>query len=240
MTENDNKIGHVIKGHCPTCGPDRNAEIICHHYDPWHYQHDEANSVSGGSSYYILKCRGCDDIYYKKSSWCSEDIDYYHNPYTGETEQRCAEEISYWPSPIKRATPSWLDDLKFFDRDLGGLFDDIYSALNHDLPILAAIAMRTTFDRASELLGIDPALRFFEKLDALEKSGKVGKDERTILDILTDAGGAAAHRGWKPSPKELETMISIIEQFLYRLFILQDAAGDLKKSVPQKQKKKKP
>ncbi|MBP9050820.1 MAG: DUF4145 domain-containing protein, partial [Alphaproteobacteria bacterium] len=153
-------------------------------------------------------------------------------------EQYYPEEISYWPSPNKRVVPKWLDSLKWHDSNLGSLLDDVYSALNCDLPILAAIAMRTAFDRASELLGIEPASTFSKKLDALETSGKVGKDERSTLNTLTDAGSAAAHRGWKPSPKELETMICIIEQFLYRVFILGKEADELKSKVPPKQQKK--
>lgn len=234
MAEED-KIGTIVKGHCPTCGADKNAEIRGYHYDGWQ---DDEHPISGGTSYYILKCRGCDAVYYKQSSWFSEDVDYHQNPYTGETEQHCPETISYWPSPNKRIAPQWLDKLKCYDHSLGSLFDDVYSALNYDLPILAAIAMRTSFDRASELLGINPSLRFIEKLNALEASGKVGKDERSILDTLTDAGSAAAHRGWKPSPEQLETMICIIEQFLYRVFILQKEVGELKGKVPAKQQKK--
>jgi hypothetical protein len=89
--------------------------------------------------------------------------------------------------------------------------------------------LRTAFDRASELLGVDPAKKFAEKLTDLVSCGNIGSSEKDTLDTLTDAAGAAAHRGWKPNPKELNTMMDIIEAFLYRTFILADAAKSLQR-----------
>ncbi len=147
-------------------------------------------------------------------------------------------QVEYWPAPSKRKQPTWSFELKGVDRDLNSLFDDIYVALNNDLRVLSAIGIRTVFDRASELLGVDPTLTFPKKLAELVKLGKIGESERNTLDILTDAGSAAAHRGWKPKPKELDTMMSIIEAFLYRAFVLDEEAKILKKTVPEKPKRK--
>jgi hypothetical protein len=49
------------------------------------------------------------------------------------------------------------------------MLDEAYAAFHNDLPVLAAIALRTAFDASTEILGIHPALGFEEKLDALEK-----------------------------------------------------------------------
>jgi Domain of unknown function (DUF4145) len=67
--------------------------------------------------------------------------------------------------------------------------------------VLAAIGLRTAFDRASELLGIDPNKTFAGKLSQLVVDGHIGSTEKASLDVLTDAGGAAAHRGWKTQSK---------------------------------------
>jgi hypothetical protein len=117
------------------------------------------------------------------------------------------------------------------------LFGDIYGALTADLRVPAAIAARTVFDRASELLGVDPAISFSEKLDELAVRGKISIDEKEALSILTDAGSAAAHRGWRPKPHELDTMILIIESLLHRTFVIGDAAKQLKASIPVKLKR---
>lgn len=114
------------------------------------------------------------------------------------------------------------------------LFADIYVALNNDLRILAAIGLRTAFDRASEILNVDPKISFSQKLKGLMEAGKIGRDEVEILGVLTDAGSAAAHRGWKPSESDLNTMMNIFESFIHRSFILQSEARKLIKSVPKR------
>ncbi len=96
-----------------------------------------------------------------------------------------------------------------------------------------------TFDKATELLGIDPAITFDSKLSELEKAGKIGEGERTILDVLTDAGGAAAHRGWKPTPYELDTLISILEGFIDRTLVLPSKAKQLADTIPARPPRKK-
>jgi hypothetical protein len=88
------------------------------------------------------------------------------------------------------------------------------------------------------LLGVDPAKSFDDKLAALVGFGKVGTEEKGMLTVLTNAGHAAAHRGWRPSPEELGAMMGIIEQFLYRAFILPAQAQELHLAVPPKPRRR--
>jgi hypothetical protein len=241
-----------IKGHCPNCGPDRLADVVGHHHSSCN---DKTSGIWGEVDYRILQCRGCELAYFQKDEIFSED--YENDPGTGEIY--IPHKITHWPAPIlfpaapsKRKRPDWasapfgLDllgadsELAAVDSDLASLFDDVYVALNNDLRVLSAIGVRMAFDRASELLGVDPAKNFAEKLMELVERGKIGVSEKDTLDILTDAGSAAAHRGWKPKPEELDTMMNIIETFLYRTFILDAAAKRLKQNVPAKQKRRKP
>jgi hypothetical protein len=224
------------KGHCPECGKDRNADVIGFHRLRWD---NGETDLWGTVEYYILKCRGCESVYFKTSDYFCENINRRQNPNTGEWEDFIDETTNYWPAPSKRKRPEWISELTMIDWNLNHLFADIYTALDNDLGVLAAIGVRTVFDRASELIGVDPAISFKEKLDELLTVGKIGQDERQTLDVLTDAGSAAAHRGWNPSPEELDTMMAIIEAFLYRTFILGEAAKILKASVPEKPKRKK-
>jgi hypothetical protein len=229
-----------VNGHCPSCGPDRIADVVGHHQSRYD---DDESGVWGETDCRILQCRGCRSVYFQQDSIFSEEVDYSTDPHTGEDQPYLPRKITYWPEPPTvsgRMKPSWSTfDLIIIDNDLASLFDDIYVALNNNLAVLSAIGIRTVFDRASELLGVDPGKNFAEKLSELVQLGKIGADERNTLDILTDAGSAAAHRGWKPKPTELDTMMGIIEAFLYRTFILDAAAKRLKQNVPAKQKKKK-
>lgn len=230
------KVADPVKGHCPDCGAGRYADVVGHYVSK---SEDEHAGVWGQTDYRILKCRGCDRAYFQIDDVFSEDLDHFENPDTGEWESYLPHKISYWPAPIKRQPPSWSFDILLADSAMGALFDDIYTALNSDLGVLAAIAVRTAFDRASELMGVDPALTFAKKLDELIQMGKISSDEKEILEVLIDAGSAAAHRGWRPKPRELDSMVSIIEGFIHRNFVLGDLAKALKGKVPPKPATKK-
>jgi uncharacterized protein DUF4145 len=208
-----------IKCHCPTCGERRNAHVLAHYEDRWH---NEEADIWGSGDYRILRCAGCDEIYFQQETFFSEDID---------------KEITYWPAPSKRKRPEWLFQVE--DNDLEDLLTSVYRAVDNDLRVLAAIGLRTAFDRASELLGIDPTRSFADKLSQLMADGHIGSAEKASLDVLTDAGGAAAHRGWKPDLRQLDTLFSIMEQFVHRTFLLNAKAKKVKTSIPSRKRPKK-
>lgn len=216
----------IIRGHCPECGPNKNAELIAEHESKWEY---EDESIWGQIDYRILKCRGCDSIYFQKAEAFSE-----HTDHVGDY----IISYSYWPSPLKRERPAWLSDLSSVDIPLHSILNEVYVALDNDLAVISATGMRTAFDRATELLGVDPAKTFQEKLGDLFSAGKVGEMEKTTLGVLADAGGAAAHRGWMPEPRQLATMMDIVEAFCYRNLILVSQVDKLKPHIPAKQKRR--
>ena len=183
----------------------------------------------------ILECCGCETVYFRRDFWFSEWVEMFDDPITGQPRIEGGVETSYWPAPVRRNRPKWLDKI---DRDLGKLLTEMYSALDNDLGVLAAIAARTVFDRASQLLEVDAAASFKDKLDQLKADGKISDDEEGILEVLVDAGSAAAHRGWRPEVDELSTMIEVVESFLHRSFIVGGGIEKLKASVPAKPAKK--
>lgn len=224
----------IIKGHCPECGAAKNATIVAAYQDSWRL---DEHAVWGHTDYRILKCRGCDSIYYQSAEVCSENVNCYYDA-AGHPRQEYEVDYSYWPSPLKRIRPSWLDELIHLDADLHSILKEVYLALDSDLAVLSATGMRTAFDRATEFLDVDPAKTFQEKLEDLLEAGKVGAAEKETLAVLADAGGAAAHRGWKPQPKQLATMMDIVEAFCHRNFILDGQVGKLKPQIPAKQKRR--
>jgi hypothetical protein len=221
----------TCKGHCPRCGNLRNARIVARYHE--HLENDDGDWTD--SDYRTLKCQGCGAVYFQREDTFSDDVPYQT---VGDGEPVIPSTITTWPVPAKRAKPKWIPTLLEIDGSLYRLVDQAYTALDHELDIFAATGMRTAFDRASELLGIDPAKRFEEKLDDLVGRGDIGKTDKEILDALTDAGSAAAHRGWKPNPAQLETMMSIMEDFLHRAFILHPGARRLKNAVPPRPKRR--
>ena len=220
-----------IRAHCPKCGPEHVATIIGSHQVS---DNDNPDGVWFNVTYNILECGGCKTVFFHEVSLCSEDVD---------ADNRLTPTHTYYPAPAKRKRPEWFSILDL-DRDLFHLMSETYNALDVDARVLAAIGARTIFDRVSELLKVKPALTFNEKLDRLHANGHIGKSEHEYLKILTDAGGAAAHRGWRPSPEQLDTIMSIVEPLIHREFILKLEVKKLKAQLPKRQKrpnkKKKP
>ena len=216
------------EGHCYCCGSTR-ADVVAEHKVEFHEHEFDAVAY-----YKVLECRGCGQHYFKTSRSNSEDYNQYVDPETGECEIEYIETVNYWPPVAKRRPPEWADDIGFKDRVLGSLFNDVYTALNNNLGVLAAIGMRTVFDRASEHLGIDPQQPFKLKLDDLKDGDHITDKQVAILAALIDAGSAATHRGWQPKPKQLDAMIKILEAFLHRAFLLQRIGAELGKGVPKR------
>ncbi|MER8582713.1 DUF4145 domain-containing protein, partial [Mesorhizobium sp. M1423] len=97
---------------------------------------------------------------------------------------------------------------------------ELYGALDKDLKMLAAIGVRTSFDIAAEILGIDAGLPFQKKLDDMVTKKLIKDSEREHLDVLIDAGSASAHRGWKPSVDDLDVLMDTLEGFIYDSFVV--------------------
>jgi len=210
----------IIKGHCPSCGSGCKAYVRGEHAIR---STDPDDGISARDVGMVLECCGCERIYFRRDFWLSEWESFV--------------ETSYWPAPVRRQRPTWLEKIEASERDLGMLLDEMYTALDNDLRVLAAIAARTVLDCASQLLGVNPATDFEEKLRSLCANGRIGSDEKETLKTLVGAGSAAVHRGWRPTVDEISTMVGVVETFIHRSLVLGGGIEKLKVSVPARPKK---
>jgi len=222
---NDKQPWVQVRGRCPNCRADRNAEVLA---EDTQEGEDDAGGIWGKTSFSILRCLGCDHRYIRHVQACPEDSD----PETGEVEEK----VSYWPSHERRHRPSWLWGMEFAagQAKLAALLAEVYAALDNNLSVLATIGMRTAFDCASQLLGADANQSFAEKLKELAAGNKIGGEEKEILSTLADAGNAAAHRGWKPTPFEIDSLMQALENFLERAFVLKHDLRRVGKNIPRR------
>jgi hypothetical protein len=233
-----------LRGHCPNCDAERNAEVLA---EDTLEEEDKASGIWDRSTYSILRCLGCDRRYIRLVQVCSEGITLEGcDPETGEPFWDINEQVTYWPSPprvSRRRRPAWLGfRLEEFSEISVGLASDypalatllaeVYTALDNDLQTLATIGIRTVFDCASQLLGCDPNQNFSEKLKELTARNKIAREEEEILSVLTEAGNAAAHRGWKPPEGDINSLMDALEHFLHRTFVLTRELRRVKENIP--------
>lgn len=219
----------LTRGHCPACGPDRNTHIRASYCEQWH---DDVTAVWSIDTYNILQCGGCSTIFVQREYVFSEDVDC-EQTVDGTWKQVSKPQTSYWPAAAKRKRPGWLDELK--DATLRMVLTEVYSALDADHRILAAIGARTTLERAMVLLGATEQ-GFSGKLKELQVQGIVSSHEKDVLIVLTDAGSASAHRAWQPSSQDIQTIMAGIEAFLPRTLIYGEAVSAMQQDIPPRPK----
>jgi len=234
MTESE-----IKKAHCANCKGSRNCDIRGEFDDGYS---DEV--ISGNTKWLILQCRGCETVFVQTVSTNSEDYDYAERPY-GESDIEYNERISYWPAILRRERPQWFEH-GIEAENVGSLSEvmtELYVALEKDLAILSAIGIRTSFDVASGLLGVEERLPFNKKLEQLVSLGKIGASDSERLAALVDAGSASAHRGWSAKSEDLSTMVEILEHFVFDAFVhphrakkLDEQASKLRARVPARGK----
>jgi hypothetical protein len=221
----------TVKGECPTCRAVRNSSVRGKYHKSWAHP---TRPIDGSDTYYILECCGCETKFFRHETYFSEYDHYDYDPQTGDTVVIPTVRTTYWPPLERRSRPEWLYSAEHRDAVLGSLLQQLYTALDSALTVLAAIGIRTAFDRATLVLGIDPKKTFEQKLHKLLDDGWIGATERDILAALIDAGNAAAHRGWSPEAHQLDTMMDVLEAFLHRHFVLRDGASKLRADTPKR------
>jgi hypothetical protein len=183
---------------------------------------DEADAkgygpVSWQDVYEMLECGGCESVTLRHTHLFSE----YPEP-----------RVSYYPPPIARPAPMWKHKLPL---ELRSLADEVYSALHADSRRLGLMGARTILDMVL-LEKVGDAGTFLEKLKKFEDLGFVGSRDREILEAALDAGSAAAHRGYRPKPDQLDQVMDIVEHLLEAVYVLHRAAADLRKSTPPRKR----
>ncbi|GLK43994.1 MULTISPECIES: DUF4145 domain-containing protein [Novosphingobium] len=226
------------KAHCPTCNRTQNCDMHGQVYKPWDYSDRQGNSSCGGTTHTLLECRGCNTVFYEKDSWDDNDYDQWYDR-EGKEQSEAIHTKETYPKPPSRPQPDWVEKLWRVDNTLAHLMDEIHKGYESQCFILTAIGIRTAIDRSTEIVDIDTGKRFEQKLKELLAGGWIGDTEHDLLDTLTNAGNAAAHRGWSPSCSEMDSMLDVLENFIQRTFINGKRALALREGIPAKPPRKK-
>lgn len=229
----------IVRTPCPRCGGERSCDLL-HDLSEESEDHTHPeHPMWGGASHQLLRCRGCETVFYKIESWHSEDWDVKFDPESGQDEMFYPKTVSVYPPPEpKSEKPDWTWDLHRKDSVLSQVVHEMYVAKAANLNVLTAIGMRIAFDRATFLLGVDESLDLNKKIEKLVDDGRLGKIEAEHMQVAVNAGNAAAHRGWSPNDEDLAVLLHVLEQFLRRSFF--DAPiGQIGAAIPPRPKKKK-
>jgi len=184
--------------------------------------------ISWENIYEILECQECHNVTFRIRHW-NDEAQWSHD--------RKDYQDSYYPPIVSRPKPSWFDKL---DEKFQEVLEEVYIALDANIRFLAAFGARTALDMLIvDQIGDIGA--FKDKLNKLEANGYIDSTERELLDAVTEAGNAAAHRGYAPDEKLLSSVIDILESLFDKFYIkperdkeLLAKARELKRKIPKR------
>lgn len=207
----------ITKAHCNTCGGARNHEVLHSEKTAWE---DPEYLVSGSDAYETLKCCGCENIKLRHTSWFSQDDE---------------PTVNYFPAAIFRRSPEWFNELWLElgadDDFVEQLLKEIYVALQHNLPSLATMGVRSLLEKIMVSKTGDQG-SFARNIVEFEKLGYVSRMQRERLEAILEAGHAAIHRTYKPRQKDVITLVDITEHIVETVYLHEAKVNELKKSVP--------
>src|SRR5262249_24106305 len=120
--------------------------------------------------------------------------------------------------------------------------DEVYVGLDAGTKFLCSVGARTVLD----ILIVDKIGdigTFKDKIKKLQSDGHIIAHDRELIEAVTEAGNASAHRGFSPDASDLSELMDILEALLRKFYVeeperrklLRSAAG-LKKRVPPRQR----
>ncbi len=187
--------------------------------------------ISWENTYQVLECQECDNVTLRVRHWNDE---------AQWSQNKKDYQDSYYPPIVSRPKPIWFDNLESKFQDV---LEEVYIALDANTRFLAAFGARSAID----MLIVDKigdVGTFKEKLNNLESEGYIDPIEKELLEAVTEAGNAAAHRGYAPDETLLNSVIDILESLFDRIYFkpnrdkeLLEKARELKKKIPKRKSK---
>jgi Domain of unknown function (DUF4145) len=212
------------KAHCNECGGERNHEVLHSNKSTWS---DDADLVSGGNEFEMIRCLGCEAVRLKHSSWFSEEEGI---------------NVRYYPPAIFRPKPKWFADLflelPFEDGFVEKLLTEIYVALQNNLPSLAAMGVRALLEKVMVSKTGD-LHSFSANIAEFERLGFVSRVQRERLEAILEVGHAAIHRVFTPTTSEVVTLIDIAEHIIETVYMHESKVKEVTKRVPPRSASKK-
>ncbi|MDI1298792.1 DUF4145 domain-containing protein [Methylotenera sp.] len=207
-----------VKVLCRTCKHPTNHEIL--------FRKDSSGETEDGDirwwdSNQVIQCCGCDEITFRRTAECTEDID----PYTGQLDTT----ETLFPSRTEGRPP--MEGFDNFPTKTRRIYVETLKALNHNALILAAIGLRALIESIC-IEQKTKAKTLAKGIDELADSGLLSKKQVDFLHAHRFMGNVAAHEIVAPKATELVAALDIAETLLKTIYILPEVAEIMKPKSP--------
>ena len=217
---------------CPACAKDTKVST---HFELLRKSSDSQNNDI--DEFYVFECGGCETVFFCKSSNNEANLHELTNE-RGEYDRAYRWSRDYLPKCTLPQFPTLPPlPLAFISPHINEVLRETYATAEAGHFILAATGVRTSFDVVATFLGIDSNLPFTQKLEKLRQEGRISDTDKSALEVLIDAGGAAAHRGWRPDETQVRILIETLNQFIQAQVLLPREIKIVKDVVPKRMSK---
>lgn len=207
-------MGSTEKAFCNSC-MNETVHTVVHRDNK--SEEDSGAGISWGEASVLLKCMGCETVTLKQTPWMSECDD---------------PAVHYYPPRKKRPVPHWIDELP---REYWLLCKELYSAYDADCRALVLMGIRALIDRY--IFHNIGDMNFEAGLKRLLEEKMISENQKKSIEIVVEAGHAAAHRAYRPEIQNLNSALEVVEHLLFQV-LPEDAMQKLKMATPPRDKRK--
>lgn len=217
----------TTKSFCNECVAERNHSILHAELDTGSENEDSYHWTVKNE---MLKCLGCDTISLRRTITDNAEIDRSGRPIPTEY---------HFPPAAFRRKPDWVSELSLrfiFHADkefLRDLIDEIYVCIQNDCRRSAGMAIRALLEQVM-IDKVGDHKSFVKNIREFENNGFISESQKEFLETVIEAGHATMHRAYKPSKKDIISLVNITESVIESCYVNEHRTAELKKRIPPK------
>lgn len=210
---------------CPRCGGDSKKHVVL--FEKLVSQYDPDGSLEYVDIHQLIECGGCEGVKYRQA------VEGWDDQYAEIVTRVLG--VHPTASQEKKRRPGTAADVlednwqEIVPPDVFRMYHEAHDTFNVGAYTLSTLGLRAVVEAVCLDRGLtdrDDSLE--KKIDKLVSEGHLAKSQAEFLHTIRSFGNDAAHRMERPSERELETILEIIEGMLNTIYVLPSKNVELK------------
>lgn len=201
---------------CHTCKRDYQSAEVLTRVLKKDWTDDDEFPMSRGGRYETVKCCGCESVFFRETTWDSEDIDYKDNEDGSFSSWEKETETLHPPENNERNT---IGSFHLVPEGIQAIYIETASALQYGNLILTGIGIRIIIEIICEDKKTTSS-KLWQKINELHTTEVLAKKSAAFLHQLRLLGNQSAHEGRRHDPKQLSAALDGIDHLLENIYVL--------------------
>lgn len=203
---------------CHTCNKDgQKVEIMASVRKQTQCDCGNGHFVDSWEHYQILKCGGCETLFFRTTEANSEDIDFDYD-HNGETITTY--DVTERLYPEMAAERNTIKEFHLLPEQLRVIYAEAAKALYSNQPVLAGIGIRAILETICKDKK-SPGANLVEKIDGLKNQGVLSPNGALVLHKLRVLGNKSAHEVKPHSADQLSLAFDVLDNLLLNVYVLE-------------------